>query len=956
MSLIELKDPAEVDACLGGMYSSCAYSPLTHTSVYAGSVENQFFFVYDVAGGWMNIRFQNRCCVSIDGAINSVAISFDGSVSACALAPSDEGSELYIIRTPAAGAAAPTCIKIFESAMFPIRSICFGMGSKLKTKLFVGTDEGRVFGVSIGRKNEAQIEYKNTHEVSHGGVKCVASCPLTGNIAVSYCDGFVVLFDHQTHTETESRKISKKNSTPDSLDKFSIAWNPQPKRRELAIAGLAVPVVLKTGVWATTPLSATDVCVDGNLSTVAWALDGTMIAGITTSGSVSIFDYSPITGPVLKIRAVSKNNTLMSLFWSYSDESHVVNAIGLKGVRTSVSSKSSVEASDLLTKPLKIDLTNCESLDSGLVEEAVDDDVEEAADGGSSESSSDSDDSEKAESVDESPEQLREELEDLVGKPVEAVKQDAANDVDEDVDNSVEPGGQHLVRGDRQFSFQPGASTSGSTGRSGMVRRLLCWNQFGSVVRIDGPEDSGSIEVRLELDDNKNFRLKDSLHGWQMAALSNQGLALAVKSRFDLTDKYEDDLVANNAAADDSSALTGGLSKVCFRPFNSWGNEREWIVPLPNKSEVESVAAGSTTVAAISSDSTVRIWSAEGGFLIHQFCCVCEVPISLASFGDLYFAVSTMRSRSTETMSFQTFTVVGSKLSMLSSGPLPISGASGSLLCWVGISEEFVPFTCDTLGVIRGLFPTDNGAFVWSPLLNFVTNVQKHGEGYWPLFVSDKDMWCVPTRAEDDYEPRTAPLPAKISVALQSQAEYQGQGESGLFVERLLVHQAKWVESIALVQTHTDKAKKMENLHDKKLAETYRKLLEAGRLEKALGSAALGFGSITSRLMIRMAAALGLRTLESRLEDLFNGVPTNTTVTSAASRLFPNASTHKQNASKQTPMGPPITTPAQGEIQQSTPPTAPPQVESVMVNPFAKKRKETELNDENNENKLPRNA
>ena len=1019
--VITLSDPrSDEAACLGGVYSETSMSPVTNMGVFSGSVENQIFFVQNANQNWTETSSCARSAVSIDGAITSSAISVDGTVTAAALLPSDEGSELHVIKTPSEPTAEPlSSIKIFETAMFPIRSVCFGMNGKLKTKLFVGTDEGKIHGVSLSsKKSGGNLEiYAGA---THGGVKCVRSCPLTGNVAASFCDGYIVHFD-SNRVEIESKKISKKSMTPDSVEKFGIDWNPKPKDRLLAVAGMSTPVVLKSGVWATTPVPEDKgMGLDGVISLVKWNLDGTMIAAVTAAGVIQIYEFSAITGPNLVVRALSPTNVIMSLCWGYAKESHVINAIGLKGVRTGFSG---AEA-EVLKKPLKIDIASllasskqaaAGNMESGLVEEeAVEERMEEVVrDDASSESSSDdSDDSSRAETEDESSEQLQEELKDLLEiAGLKKPQDDSTKKTDEEAEEGEEDApmddyspqhrrGGHVAHIDRQFSFQPGATVGTKTAnRKGVTRRILCWNQFGTVVRTDFPvaanpaelnalNEEGLIEVHLEIDTAplKQFRLKDNLHGWTMASLGNTGLALAVKSRFDITDKYEEDLVDEDAEKKkkEIDELTGGLSKVCFRPFTSWGNQREWIVPLPLKAEVESVAAGSSCIAAIATDSTVRVWSSEGGFMLYSWSMKSEVPVSICASGEMFFVTSVMRSRSTESMSYELFLTQknGGKLAFVDSGPLPISSTPGTALCWVGISEDFVPFTCDTQGVLRGLFPisgqvdSESSKHLWIPLLNFVTDYQKRGEGYWPIFVSERDVWCVPTRAEEDYEPRPAPLPPVMHVALRPQSQYVADKndpispEATLFMDRLVASQTRFCARLELpasvFKTATDGdldkvAKKMEVAHDKKLADTFRKFLESNKLEKALGGAALAFTSMTSRLMVRMAAALGMRTLEARLEDLFNPAPgigaggasADHPQPSAASTLFPQAN--------------PVTAPrvehqAQTQTRAQASPESPDMNRDSVkpaakvggpVNPFAKRRK---VDENDNGNKMPRNA
>ena len=1017
-SVVTLKEPQgdETDfSCLGGVYSDCAISPITNVGVYSGSVENQVFFVFGANKDWTSLPSQARSAISIDGSITACSIATDGTVTAAALSPSEEGSELHVIKTPSEPSAQPQTIKMFESAMFAIRSICFGMNGRLKTKIFIGTDEGKIFAVSLARSKSGSSSELNPETAgTHGGVKCVRTSPLTGNVAASFCDGYVVLFD-SNGAEMESKKIARKNMTPESVEKFHIDWHPKPKERLLAIAGLSAPAIMKIGSWSTTPLpNDSPNGVDGILSVVRWSWDGCLLAAVTTSGTIHVYEFSSVTGPVLKIRGMSSSNTIVSLSWGYANNSHVVNGIGLKGVRTALANIDCLKAelkTDLAALSSQAKETAAGNMESGLVEAEAEEMEVDKEDDSSSDSSEDA-----AESVEESPEQLQEELRDLLdnGDPKDEEKKEANP---EDVMSDSSPRNNHhssnrrngnVMSIDKQFSFQPGATVGAkvsATNKRGVKRRILCWNQFGSVIRTDFPieapiegehalNEEGLIEVHLELDSApmKQFRLKDNLHGWSMASLGNTGLALAVKSRFDITDRYEDDVVEkkNNANSLEDEVNGGGLSKVCYRPFTSWGNQREWIVPLPLKAEVESIAAGKSCIAAIATDSVIRVWSSEGGFLLWSWTLRAEVPVSISASGDFFFATSVMRSRSTESLQYETFLTLngGGKLALLESGSLAISPSAGTALCWIGVSEDFVPFTCDTQGVVRGLFPFQSALedspvrFQWVPLLNFVEDYQRRGEGYWPLFVSERDVWCVPTRAEDDYEPRAAPLPPVINVALRAQAQYVTDRKSGdaanmstesqLLVERLLASQTRLCAQLGLpgsafktiTDGDVDKAvKKSENVHDKKLADSFRKLLETGKLEKALGGAALAFQSMTSRLMIRMAAALGMRTLETRLEDLFN--PSTSSVhdtvlgqqrrePSVADSLFPQASSVTRSS-------PTLETANVVHQHQPTSRAAQPQqsaeksTKQGVVNPFAKKRPNDE-NSVDNGNKLARNG
>ena len=109
---------------------------------------------------------------------------------------------------------------------------------------------------------------------------------------------------------------------------------------------------------------------------------------------------------------------------------------------------------------------------------------------------------------------------------------------------------------------------------------------------------------------------------------------------------------------------------------------------------------------------------------------------------------------------------------------------------------------------------------------------------------------------------------------------------------------------------------------------------------------------MTARLMIRMAAALGMRTLEARLEDLFNPaarevVETSRKELSAAETLFPQATVRGSPKVEQQHIPSP-------KNVETVKPMATKSGNGGPVNPFAKKR----ANDENNDsgNKMARNA
>lgn len=71
--------------------------------------------------------------------------------------------------------------------------------------------------------------------------------------------------------------------------------------------------------------------------------------------------------------------------------------------------------------------------------------------------------------------------------------------------------------------------------------------------------------------------------------------------------------------------------------------------------------------------------------------------------------------------------------------PLPCS--LNSHLVWIGFSEQLIPCSYDSAGVLRGCYANDS--YTWIPLLDTKPLVLGKQDYYWPVGVSENVMFMV---------------------------------------------------------------------------------------------------------------------------------------------------------------------------------------------------------------------
>jgi len=126
------------------------------------------------------------------------------------------------------------------------------------------------------------------------------------------------------------------------------------------------------------------------------------------------------------------------------------------------------------------------------------------------------------------------------------------------------------------------------------------------------------------------------------------------------------------------------------------------------------------------------------------------------------------------------------------------------------------------------------------------------------------------TRPEDGFEPRTTPLPRpatfgfKIPTHLTVDAKSPVNPEASLILSRLNANQVSFCDDLDLpIPGNT---KNLSLAHDKQLLSLFTNLAEGGSSEKALDAVGLAFNKKTLSFFVNIAAKLGLRVLENKVE------------------------------------------------------------------------------------------
>lgn len=100
--------------------------------------------------------------------------------------------------------------------------------------------------------------------------------------------------------------------------------------------------------------------------------------------------------------------------------------------------------------------------------------------------------------------------------------------------------------------------------------------------------------------------------------------------------------------------------------------------------------------------------------------------------------------------------IIDKNLRVVAAGGLPINPES--TLKWIGFSDERMPCTFDSSGVLRMASISDQ--YSWTPVLDtrILNNANNVVDWYWPVGVFNGRMMCIICKAGDKYPSFPIPL------------------------------------------------------------------------------------------------------------------------------------------------------------------------------------------------------
>ncbi|KAJ3224221.1 hypothetical protein HK099_000082 [Clydaea vesicula] len=253
---------------------------------------------------------------------------------------------------------------------------------------------------------------------------------------------------------------------------------------------------------------------------------------------------------------------------------------------------------------------------------------------------------------------------------------------------------------ENQSSFQPGKSTINSG------RYYLAFNLIGVAYSVEQVTHS-TIHVEFHDKCIKSFRIIDN-YKYTLSALGNSGLILASHS---------------NAA---------NPPTLFFRPVNQHSMLNEWLYHFDKESGEEPegmMSLTSNVVSMVGND--------------HHLLIVYHLSAAYQDNQNLGFIL------------------LNNSRCCIIKDELPIS--SGSQLDWIGFSEEGIPLSYDSNGILRGLI-REVGFSYWTPLLDTSLRRMEKEEYYWPVGVFGENFMTVICKHKND--PLLFPPPILMEIPI----------------------------------------------------------------------------------------------------------------------------------------------------------------------------------------------
>lgn len=281
--------------------------------------------------------------------------------------------------------------------------------------------------------------------------------------------------------------------------------------------------------------------------------------------------------------------------------------------------------------------------------------------------------------------------------------------------------------GSLQKAFQPGSTPSTNS------RRYLAFNLLGTICSADS-ETHSTIDVSFHDKSRRAFHFTDH-YNYSIAVLGEFGAAFACES----------------AASTPST--------IYFRPSDSVMNSGDWTIQLNGTESAKSIAVTKWGVVVATDLNYLRFYSYGG--LQTKIRCLPGPVVSMAGSDRFLFVVYHSGSVLHGEQAMSCMLLDLDRKVTLVKDRLPIS--PGSQLKWIGFSDKFLPMSYDSSGVLRGLFMSEDAA--WVPLLDVrIALPNKQQDTCWCLGVSDGLFMFVLCKGSDGVPSFPTPLINEISL------------------------------------------------------------------------------------------------------------------------------------------------------------------------------------------------
>jgi len=394
------------------------------------------------------------------------------------------------------------------------------------------------------------------------------------------------------------------------------------------------------------------------------------------------------------------------------------------------------------------------------------------------------------------------------------------------------------------FSVEPQKAVQPGSTQKELGRRYLCYNSLGYItLRTESDHNIVEVSFHDTAEHRRRIPLLNDFYGFTMGSLGSKGALYA------------------------SPSSEHAPSTVVYRPFESWSSNAEWTIGLKEGEEAVSIAAGDSFCVIATNSRLVRVLTASG--LQTK---IFSVPGNIVSvfaqsdaFGVVYH-MTTPSPQGDQILAVKTFSFSqGSQIANLE-----VALSPGSILSWVGYTDEQALAIYDSEGVLRMFSPDFGGS--WVPIFDSAVE-RKGSESFWLFSVSLEagEAQCIvcadtlePLVPSGSARPVVTAAPLRIPLVNHDEA---------------LVGQEQTLQRKQLLTTHyesqsytgeEDKLSQHEIDADKACLGLFKLLLQQDKASRAL--------DVASRLQtmkalegaLRIAYHFNMNALAERIEVLIN--------------------------------------------------------------------------------------